>query len=181
MHGFLTHATLTKHNDGFPCNSQNMRHSAVWEAPKKTTLAYCVIFNIKRGVDKWTAVLHRDFILCFLESSHASVERWSKHYSWHPYMSHYQTCDSWPTISEGLHSPQCDGGRRRNVRNIKGCTNSFLQSVLALRNQHNPHRWWQVLSGKRCDFNSLIPFGCLGQLGLQQEITTALAKTCLKD
>lgn len=132
------------------------------------------------GVGKWTAVFHRDFILCFLESSHTLEERWSKQYYWHPFISRYQTCDSWPTISEGLHSPQCDGGWRRNARSIKGCKNSFCT-------QHwhweirGPHRWRQVHSVQKCDFNSLIPFGCLGQLGIQQVITTVFAKTCLKD
>lgn len=183
MHRFLTHATLTKLNGGFPHNSQKIRHSTVWEALKKsvcTTLTYCVIFNIKKGVGERNTVFHRDFILCFLESSHTSVEQWSKHYSWHPSISCYQTCDSWPTISEGLHSPQCDGGRRRNVKSIKGCKNSFC-TLYWHWEIRGLYRWWQVHSIKRCDFNSLMPFGCLGQLGIQKLITTAFAKTCFKD
>lgn len=133
------------------------------EAPKKrvctTLMNGCfwasIIFNIKKEVVK-----RRDFIPCFMESSQTSVEHWSKCSSWHPYISHYRTCDSWPPISDSLHFPQWDGGRRRNVRSIEGWEKGMatLCTCTGLR----PHRCWQVNSVKRR--NSDVSLGCLGQL-----------------
>lgn len=159
MHRFLTHATLTNLMVAFPIirkRGVTAQYGKPWRKAFATLLTYFVIFNIKRGVGKWTPVFHRDFILCFLESSHTSVEQWSKHYSWHSYISCYQTCDSWPTISEGLHSPQCNGGRRRNVRSIKGCKNSFctLHWHWEIR---GCHRWWQVHSVQKVWFQFSHP------------------------
>lgn len=126
MHRPLTHATLTGRNDGVPHISQKTRrhHSrAVREAlstraaPLLTNRRFCAcaVFRIKKELAK-----RRDFIPRFMESSQTSVEQGSKGSSWHPHISHYQTCDSWPPISDSLHFPRWGGGRRRNVRSIKG-------------------------------------------------------------
>lgn len=127
MHRLLTHATLTQLNDR---KTQRHRSRAVWEAPQDTHLHHftSLSFLISEGALANDPQFSTE--ISFFALWETLILQWSgKHSSWHPYISRYRTCDSWTTISDGLHSPHCDGGRRRNARSIKGCKKQHIPEL----------------------------------------------------
>lgn len=111
MHRLLTHATLTQLNDRFAKDTVASFAHRVGSPPRHAfaPLYFFVIFDIQRGVGKW--VFYRDFILCFMESCHTSVEQQTQFLA----SVHHVTAGLLSVTACTLHSAMEGGGGMRGA------------------------------------------------------------------